>query len=66
MDARDSDSVNLNEEESVKITMGTERDIGSESIDNTNTSLAKKKVGAINLGRRQYLVLCFSFDYLLV
>ncbi|CAN6561254.1 unnamed protein product [Malus baccata var. baccata] len=51
MDARNSDSVNLSDEESVEIIMGTERDLGSENIDNTNTSLAKKKVRAINLGQ---------------
>ena len=43
MDARDSDSLNLSDEEFVEIIMGIERDLGSESIDNTNTSLAKKK-----------------------
>ncbi|KAM1808475.1 hypothetical protein ACFX11_031356 [Malus domestica] len=62
MDARDSDSVNLSDEESVEIIMGTdeesvdiimgtERDLGSKNIDTTNTSLAKKNVGAINLGQ---------------
>ncbi|CAN6722759.1 unnamed protein product [Malus baccata var. baccata] len=51
MDARDSDLVN--DEESVVIIMGTERDLGSESIDNTNTSFAKKKARAINLGKRK-------------
>ncbi|RXH92832.1 hypothetical protein DVH24_042834 [Malus domestica] len=50
MNARDLDSINLSDEESVEIIMGTERDIRSESIDNTNTSLAKKKARAINLG----------------
>ncbi|RXH94251.1 hypothetical protein DVH24_023935 [Malus domestica] len=50
MDTRDLDSVNLSDEESVEIIMGTERDIGSESIDNTNTSIANKKGRAINLG----------------
>ncbi|XP_050115019.1 uncharacterized protein LOC126593154 isoform X2 [Malus sylvestris] len=58
MDARDSDSVNLSDEESMEIIMGTERDFGSESIDNTNTSLAKKKARAINLGNRSGHITC--------
>ncbi|KAM2964567.1 hypothetical protein FF2_022334 [Malus domestica] len=51
MDARDSDSVN--DDEFVEIIMGTERDLGSESIDNTNSSSTKKKARAINLGKRK-------------
>ncbi|KAB2602866.1 hypothetical protein D8674_003871 [Pyrus ussuriensis x Pyrus communis] len=51
MDARDSNSVN--DEESVEIIMGTERDLGSESMENTNTSFAKKKARTINLGKQK-------------
>nr|XP_028957518.1 zinc finger BED domain-containing protein RICESLEEPER 2-like [Malus domestica] len=47
MDARDSNSVT--DEESVEIIMGTERNLGSESIDNTNSSSTKKKARTINL-----------------
>ena len=67
MDARDSDSVNLSDEKSVEIIMGIEWDLEGESIDNTNTSLAKKKARAINLGKWKYTLkknvfLCFGCD----